>query len=132
MNLSDARTLGLLGRCGPSIGFAKRLAAQLAKGDFIPSKHGNLSAGYDLWARHANGDVIVHCGGNAGWFDWFTPVARGDEPDFVLVIEGRDYRLVRGVDEIPEGFSIVGAPGHGGLRRVGRPSRPPETEGVSA
>lgn len=82
----------------------KRLAAELGKGDFIPSRFGSIGFGYDLWATHPNGDVIVYCGGNARWFDWFRPVQPGDDPDFELTINGRQYRLVRGVDDIPSQF----------------------------
>ena len=111
---------------------AGRFAKELAKGDFIPSKPGALGVGYDLWARHENGDVILHC--TAGWFDLFRPVQPGDAPDFELAIEGRSYRLVRGVDAIPSGFVMVEHPGEGGLppRSFGRPSRQPfEEQGAS-
>lgn len=92
---------------------AGRFAKELKKGDFIPSKPGSLAFGYDLWASHENGDVILHCGGNAGWFDWFTPVQVGDRPGFRIVIDGRAYRLVRGVDALLSGFEIVGPSGRG-------------------
>ena len=87
---------------------------------FAKNRAGALDFGYDLWARHANGDVILHCGGkDAGWFDWFTPVQPGDAPDFKVTIEGRAFRLVRGVDVLPTGFEPVPHPGHG----PGRPTR---------
>lgn len=100
---------------------SSRVAAALGKGDFIPNRPGSLSLGYDLWARHENGDVILHCGGNAGWFDWFRPVQDGDTPDFTLAIAGRAYCLVRGVDldHLPAGFEPVSAAGH----LPGRPLR---------
>lgn len=113
--------------------YIDRLAKVLKQGEFIPSKPGALSFGYDLWARHENGDVILHCGGNAGWFDWFTPVKPGDAPDFELTIDGRQYRLVRGVDAVPSTFvtrheldkrhggTIAQAQRASQIRRVGRP-----------
>ena len=105
-------SFGIGGRScrGAHKSFAKKVAAQLAKGDFIPNKPGAIGHGYDLWARHPNGDVILHCGGNAGWFDWFTP-AWQERPDFVLTIDGEDYQLVRGVDvdHMPAGFEVISA-----------------------
>jgi hypothetical protein len=114
----------------PHSAFAKRVAAALGQGEFIPSKPGTIGFGYSLWARHENGDVIVHCGANAGWFDWFTPVLPGDAPDFELTIEDRQYRLVRGVDTIPATFlPAITHPGKGhtlsGAISVERRGRPP-------
>lgn len=111
--------------------FETRLIEALRKGDFIPSRLGSIGFGYDLWAKHPNGDVIVHCGGNAGWFDWFTPIQNGEQADFELVIAGRAYRLVRGVDDIPAGFARIGDDGirHSPnrdvvVRRRGVPTKP--------
>lgn len=112
---------------------AARLLRELHRaGDFIPSRIGTLGVGYDLVARHPNGDVVLHCGGNAGWLDWFTPVAAGESADFEVVITGRAYRLVRSVDALPAGFEPIipdlhkrGRPAHAGTGpRLVAPPKP--------
>lgn len=117
--------------------YAERLAKVLKGGEFVPNRPGSLGSGYELWARHREtADVMLHCGGNAGWFDWFTPVGLGEAHAFTVAIEGRAYRLVRGVDAVPAIFEQVIAVAQPHARQVRRPqprmvrpTQPPDRRG---